>query len=169
MLARNETLFHIPCWWDGEESRYVNRSSGEEIRDWERRDRRITTCISLIGTIRFQRPDLLQQYSRVTECIPFNFPLDFFECMISPLSYYSPLPPLPPLPSLYFVVFFLFFRFSCLIFITDYSIPDVGDLMLASLPLSSQFVKTISVDTPWYEKDEKTRKITKNINKQEKL
>ena len=33
----------------------------------------------------------------------------------------------------------------------DYNIPDVGNLMLASFPLNSQFVKAISVDTPWYE------------------
>eukprot|EP00026_Physarum_polycephalum_P001478 Phypoly_transcript_01480.p1 GENE.Phypoly_transcript_01480~~Phypoly_transcript_01480.p1 ORF type:complete len:1080 (+),score=145.14 Phypoly_transcript_01480:111-3350(+) len=86
LLARRETLYLIPCWWDGKKS-------------------------SLIGTIRFQRPDLLQEHVGDYEAIPLNYSLDFFEY---------------------------------------YSIPEVGDLMLASLPVSSHFAKTLSPDAPWW-------------------
>eukprot|EP00026_Physarum_polycephalum_P001173 Phypoly_transcript_01174.p1 GENE.Phypoly_transcript_01174~~Phypoly_transcript_01174.p1 ORF type:complete len:997 (+),score=112.19 Phypoly_transcript_01174:34-3024(+) len=85
---RGTTLLVVPCWWDQVEA-------------------------SLVASVRFARPDLLQSYEKVAvEPINLNPPLGFFELVGD--------------------------------------IPDIGELMLASFPVSIKFKSSLSRSNPWW-------------------
>eukprot|EP00026_Physarum_polycephalum_P002518 Phypoly_transcript_02525.p1 GENE.Phypoly_transcript_02525~~Phypoly_transcript_02525.p1 ORF type:complete len:833 (+),score=92.99 Phypoly_transcript_02525:54-2552(+) len=87
MYGRHETFIVIPCWWDAQPQ-------------------------SLIGTLKFQRPDVLLDQQISSRPIPFNPPADYF-------------------------------AFS--------GIPGVGELMLASFPMTLRFTEeTLSNSSTWW-------------------
>jgi hypothetical protein len=86
----------------------------------------------LIATIRFHRPDLLKKYKKVsTRPIPLNPSLAFFHCKLKHHTF-----------NLKEILMSLNLAGS---------IPDVGELMLASFPTTTtQFAKVLAVTSPWY-------------------
>eukprot|EP00026_Physarum_polycephalum_P001339 Phypoly_transcript_01340.p1 GENE.Phypoly_transcript_01340~~Phypoly_transcript_01340.p1 ORF type:complete len:1070 (+),score=142.73 Phypoly_transcript_01340:227-3436(+) len=86
-IRKGDTLVVVPCWWDGKDQ-------------------------SLVGTIIFQRPDLLPKWHGLN---------------LKPISLNPP-------------------RF----FFGGGKIPDVGELMLASFPVSVQFGSSISFESFWW-------------------